>query len=174
MSSLRRIAASRANGARSRGPVTPPGKARSAANALRHGLLAQNAILRLEPAEGFQAHLDDFVERLQPSDTVELSLVEELAVSVWRQRRCWAIETQLVDDAAAARPAHESPRQAMAGAYSALAQGPELSLIHRYEARIHRMYQRALSNLLLLREAPVPNEPSPISEHDQDTPLGPV
>ena len=36
--------------------------------------------------------------------------------------------------------------------------------MHRYETRLHLMYQRALHNLLLLRTAVIPNEPSPISE----------
>ena len=35
--------------------------------------------------------------------------------------------------------------------------------MHRYETRLHMLYQRALHNLLLLR-ATVPNEPNPISE----------
>jgi hypothetical protein len=51
----------------------------------------------------------------------------------------------------------------MADAFSGLADGPALALIHRYEARLHLMYQRALHNLLLLRIAAVPNEPNPIS-----------
>jgi len=42
--------------------------------------------------------------------------------------------------------------------------------MHRYETRLHMVYQRALHNLLLLRAA-VPNEPSPISEHSPSRPL---
>ena len=41
-------AASRANGARSRGPKTPEGKARSARNSLNHGLLARAILLEGE------------------------------------------------------------------------------------------------------------------------------
>jgi hypothetical protein len=37
--------------------------------------------------------------------------------------------------------------------------------MHRYQTRLHLNYQRALHNMLLLRAATVPNEPSPISEH---------
>jgi hypothetical protein len=37
--------------------------------------------------------------------------------------------------------------------------------LHRYQTRLHLNYQRALYNMLLLRAATVPNEPSPISEH---------
>ena len=40
-----RAAASRRNGARSRGPKTPEGKARSAQNALKHGMRAQKCIV---------------------------------------------------------------------------------------------------------------------------------
>ena len=52
----------------------------------------------------------------------------------------------------------------LAAAFSQLAASPELSLLHRYEARLHRMYQRALNNVLMLGEPELPEEPSPISE----------
>jgi hypothetical protein len=39
--------------------------------------------------------------------------------------------------------------------------------MHRYQTRLHLIYQRTLHNILLLRAATVPNEPSPISGHPQ-------
>lgn len=50
-----RTRASRINGARSRGPRTPEGKARSSQNALKHGLRAQKLVLlKDEDAAEFQ------------------------------------------------------------------------------------------------------------------------
>jgi hypothetical protein len=53
MSSLGRILSSRANGARSTGPVTAEGKRRSSQNATSHGLLARHIVMRDESPEGF-------------------------------------------------------------------------------------------------------------------------
>src|SRR5277367_480129 len=53
MSSQRRIDSSRANGAKSRGAVTPVGKYSSSRNNLRHGLLAKSAVLEEERSEAF-------------------------------------------------------------------------------------------------------------------------
>jgi hypothetical protein len=41
----KQIAASRANGQKSRGPVTPEGKAASRFNALKHGIHAESQIM---------------------------------------------------------------------------------------------------------------------------------
>jgi hypothetical protein len=86
MSSLRRINSSRANGAKSRGPVTPGGKRISSGNALRHGLAAESVVLSTESRPRFEALLDSYMEKFQPRDQVEADLVEEMAVSKWRQR----------------------------------------------------------------------------------------
>ena len=45
----------------------------------------------------------------------------------------------------------------LAGAFSKLASSTELNLLHRYEARLHRIYQRALLNLAALGECALPN-----------------
>ena len=181
MSSLRRILSSRANGARSRGPATSQGKQRSAQNAVRHGLLARCIVMQNESRESFEAHLAQHVDRLQPADDVEYGMIEEMAAASWRMRRAWALETRMLDNAVAAPgsagdPATgaSDPIDRMAAAFTTLAATPALGLIHRYETRLHMMYQRSLHNLLLLRTV-IPNEPSPISEHILDaTPAAPL
>ena len=163
-SSLRQILASRANGRRSRGPSTQAGKQRSSLNALAHGLLARCLVLDDESPEAFQSLLAAHVERLQPADPVEFGFVEEMVGAAWRMRRAWAIETRMLDTTAPPAPSPVSPIDRIAASFQSLSSSPAMPLMHRYETRLHMLYQRALHNLLLLRAA-VPNEPSPISGH---------
>ena len=98
----KQIEASRANGAKSRGPVTPGGKDRSSANSFKHGRYAiTTPLLRGEDSEAFQHHLHAFIARMQPADLVELRIVRKLASADWRQSRCAAIEARAFDMAAA-------------------------------------------------------------------------
>jgi hypothetical protein len=168
MSSIRRVRASRANGARSRGPVTPEGKERSARNALRHGILSQTVVLEEESSEAFRAALAAYVDRFHPADDVDLAFIEEMATAFWRQRRCWGIEARMMQDAVASATAAD-PLGRFAQAFSTLAASPQLGLMHRYETRLHMMFQRALTNFLLVRDAAIPNEPSPDSEQLDET-----
>jgi len=172
-SSKRRKQASRANGALSHGPKTPEGKSRSSYNAIRHGLLANCVVLRTEPRESFEALLNQYVERFTPLDDVEFGMIEEMAACYWRLRRGWAIETELLNTGIQKQPPG-SELTRLAASFSELAVSPQLALLNRYEARLHRMYQRALKNLLLLREAKLPNEPNPISEHPEPHPATPA
>jgi hypothetical protein len=172
MSSLRRILSSRTNGSVSTGPATAQGKRRSSLNATRHGLLARTIVMRDESPEGFEAVLNDHVDRLQPADGVELGLVEEMVAAQWRLRRAWALETRLLENEAAAQTSGDRLDR-IANAFADLAAKPSLGLMHRYQTRLHLNYQRALYNMLLLRAATVPNEPSPISEHPPSITPGP-
>ena len=93
-------------------------------------------------------------------------MVEEMVAAYWRMRRAWAIETRMLEDAAATpTEGAPDPLGRMAAAFTTLAASPALALMHRYETRLHLVYQRSLHNLLLLRAVAVPNEPSPIPEH---------
>src|SRR5271154_6920869 len=87
----------RINGAKSHGPVTPEGKARSSANSRRHGLTAASIVLPGESAEHFQLLLADFMDQFQPQTGVEVDLVEVMAAARWRLRRLLAIETHQFD-----------------------------------------------------------------------------
>jgi hypothetical protein len=159
-SSLKRILAPRANGARSQGPSTPQGKQRSSQNAVRHGLLARCIVMEKESLQSFEALLTQHLDSLQPVDGMEFGMVEEMVASNWRMRRAWAIDTRMLEDAADTQ-AGSDPVGSIAAAFTS----PALALMHRYETRLHLVYQRSLHNLPLLRALAVPNEPSPISGH---------
>ena len=157
MISQKRILAARTNGALSRGPKTPEGKARSR-NAVRSRRLTDGVVLGQESREAFQELFNFHVDCFSPLDDVEMGMVEEMASAYWRLRRNWAIENYLLESAAAAQPAGpELPR--IAAAFSELSAGPQLANLRRYETRLHVMYQRALHNLLMLRQAKYQFEP---------------
>jgi len=147
----RRSITSALNGRLSNGPATEAGKLRSSRNALRHGLLSQCLVLEDESPEAFQTLLAQHVARLGPADHVECAIVEEMTASVWRLRRSWAIETGMLDTAAAVPDAPPDPIARIASALTACAESSALPLAH--ETRLHMMYPRALHNLLLLRAA---------------------
>ena len=156
--SQKRIQAARLNGARSRGPVTGEGKARSSRNAIRHGLLSDCVVVGSESRESFQQLLDLHLQRFAPVDDVEFGMIEEMAAAYWRLRRAWSIETQLLASGMEQRT-EPSELARIAGAFSDLAATPQLALLNRYETRLHLMYQRAFHNLLVLRNTSVRNEP---------------
>jgi hypothetical protein len=105
-----------------------------------------------ESRAAFEALLGQHLDRLQPADGVEFAFIEEMASAYWRMRRAWALETRIFENGVAAQqPGDEIDR--MAAAFTALAGQPALGLMHRYETRLHCMYQRALHNMLLLRAA---------------------
>ena len=148
---MRRIESSRANGARSRGPTTEEGKLRASENAMRHGLLAKCVVVPGESGELFEAMLGQHLERFEPADGVEFAMVEDLAAAYWRMRRAWAMETAMLGEALGEQPPEGTGAARLARAFRALAAEPGLGLLHRYEARLHRMYQRALGNLAALQ-----------------------
>jgi hypothetical protein len=180
MSSLRKVLSSRANGARSRGPASSQGKQRSSQNALYHGLFARCVVLENESRETFDTLMGQHVDRLRPVDGVEFGLIEEMVAAHWRMRRSWAIETRMLQNEIALQTNPQptpDPGDAeinrMVGAFNHLAETRSMALMHRYETRLHVMYQRALHNLLLLRAADrqnpeVRNEPNPIFGHSAE------
>jgi hypothetical protein len=158
MSSLRRINASRAHAALSRGPITPEGKARSSANAIRLGLLAKCVVLKNESGPCFDDLVAQHLERFTPADGVAFGIVEEMAMAGWRMRRARAIENRMMEKALCDQPPGDE-------AACIAAASPGLNCIHRYEALLHRSYQGGGLNLVLLRQLKLPHEPNPISEH---------
>jgi hypothetical protein len=90
-----RAEASRRNGAKSSGPRTPDGKARSSRNALKHGLRAQKfVVVGDESAQEFAALEAALSEELAPDGALQGLLASRIARAAWRLERAERIEAE--------------------------------------------------------------------------------
>jgi hypothetical protein len=93
-----RAEASRRNGAKSRGPNTEEGKARSAQNALKHGLrAAKHLVLPEEDGAEFAALEAALLEELTPVGTLQTLLARRVAVAAWRLERADRLEAEVLE-----------------------------------------------------------------------------
>jgi hypothetical protein len=149
----------RANAAKSTGPKTPEGKARSSKNALRHGLTARRAVLPDESEPKYLALRRRYVDHFRPSNIVEVHLVGVMALTQWRINRLATVETSYLarelesrrDDI---RRYVDNPdaEKSMAWTFDRVSGGTTLPLIHRFEASLHRTFNRAFKQLQDLRD----------------------
>jgi hypothetical protein len=95
--SAKQIAANRRNAAKSTGPRTPAGRAVSKLNALKHGILSREVLVRGQAFEEDETELESlyrrFWEELQPAGPVEEMLVDQIVTTHWRQRRALRAES---------------------------------------------------------------------------------
>ena len=97
MATDRRGEANRANSARSTGPKNTD---RSRLNAIRHGILSSEAVIRdregVEDSKLFEGLRDGLYESLVPVGELEGLLVDELVLLAWRRRRVVRFETAAI------------------------------------------------------------------------------
>lgn len=83
-----------ARGSKSGGPNTPKGKLVCSRNALKSGAYSKQQFLPGENPEDFDALELSFVDCLRPIGMVELTLVHEIALLVWKKKRLERVENQ--------------------------------------------------------------------------------
>ena len=98
ISEARREAARR-NGAKSRGPVTPEGKAISARNNTTHGLAVRSTVLPWESQAAALALFATLTQQYKPATGAESDMIEMLAVHQWQQLRAFSIQQGLLKNA---------------------------------------------------------------------------
>jgi hypothetical protein len=91
------IKANRKNAKKSTGAKTKEGKRIVANNALKHGVFAKQLVLSDENPEDYQQLFDELQIALNPVGALEYSLVERIAVTLWRQRRLIRSETAHIE-----------------------------------------------------------------------------
>lgn len=95
--SERKAKANKENAQLSTGPRSAAGKASSSQNALQHGLLSRKLLLPHESADEFNALMGQLQNELNPVGTLELAMVERIAIAYWRQRRLVAAESATLE-----------------------------------------------------------------------------
>ena len=86
MSDLK-INASRKNGKKSEGPITPEGRARSSSNAIKNGIFSQKRFIEGEDPAEYAMLLEQLARDLNAEGLLEYFFVDEMAMAMWRKRR---------------------------------------------------------------------------------------
>lgn len=98
MATEKQINANRLNAEKSTGPTTEDGKAKSAANSIKHGLLAKTKLLSSEKPEDYSDHRNLIFEAIQPVGKFEELLTEKIVVLHWRLNRLLSIECDILSN----------------------------------------------------------------------------
>ena len=159
--------ASRANGARSAGPVSEAGKARAALNAVRHGMCGRNFFLLADedPAE-FARHESEWLAVWQPRDLHEHEAALAAIRAMWREIRGDRLEAQAMGELFAAGQIADAAERTTAQDRALKA----VNTLLRYKARLERELRQARDTLTALRarrlasqrpaESPAPAAPA--------------
>jgi hypothetical protein len=97
MSTAKQTEANRKNAKNSTGPKTPTGKAITAQNATKHGLTAQNAVIKGEDPADFDLHRDEMLEYYNPQGPVETALTHRIITLSWQIKRSPNLHTAVIN-----------------------------------------------------------------------------
>jgi len=166
----------RINGAKSHGPSTPEGRAKSSRNSLRHGLSAKSVVLPHEDPDEYEQLLEAHIDQFHPRTDVEMELIEAMAVARWRLRRIRTIETTLFtteldryQEDLESEPEYKTADDRLAYVFKKLADNSQsLAMLVRYEATLTRSCDRAFKQLQTLQRQ---NEPKPTVGQVPDLPV---
>ena len=142
------------------GPITDQGKLASSLNAVTHELTAQTVVLYDESQDQYQAELDEYLAYFQPQGKPEFDLVRQLAATHWRLCRYASVESGILEhqmdkkrESLGKKYGDIPPHHRLAMVFETqTGANSSLSLLNRYEARLHREYRETL-RLLERRQA---------------------
>ena len=163
MASQLKSETSRLNGAKSRGPVTSAGRAKSSQNALQHGGASTSIILLpCESSDEYRNLHETYKSTYKPDGDDETALVAEMAESRWRMIRLDGIETDMLIAEMSrlkSKPAPAGAAKLLTRAFCSLADKSKgLALAGRYQSREHRLHDRLYKTLRDLQRTRVSKE----------------
>jgi hypothetical protein len=157
-----RAEASRKNGAKSRGPRTPEGKARSAQNALKHGLrAARHLVLPAEDPAAFAKLEAALFEELAPEGALQTELARQITSAAWRLVRVDRMEAEMLSF-------RDRDERNLGIAASRDANSAHiLPTLVRYRAAAHAEFARSLRTLKALQAEAAKTGAAPQARPDQ-------
>ena len=139
MTSSAQIAANIANAQHSTGPVTSEGKARAAANSLKLGIYAQQAVLLSDEDRSAFATLEQsYKSELMAESAIELTLFGLIILSAWNIQRAGRLEATLAKTE---------------GVDPLLSTNPTAKKIVAFRLRAERSFHKNLSEYRKLKKA---------------------
>jgi len=121
------------------GPKTPEGKARSSANALKHGLTSRHVVLPGENRAEFDALVARLIQEHRAATALEIEMVHHIAGCLWRLDRARKAEAEyFYVNFIADQPTRDMERR--------------FALILRYATAIERELHRAIARLQQLQK----------------------
>lgn len=87
------------NTSRSGGPSTSRGVALASQNSLKTGVYSAQVILPGEDADAFEALLQELTADFRPRNSLEQTLVQDVAVLMWKKQRIESIEQRILREA---------------------------------------------------------------------------
>ena len=169
--SAAQIAASRRNGARSNGPVTPEGKARASRNALKHGLCAmRHLVLEDEVPDELEALIAHLAAEVGATSEIEARLARRLAIAFWKGERAERIEVALFDAAPKVRPPAHGYQWEPADPLTTF-DVRRFNAVRGQQAQLGREIRNCLAELRALRKDALAgtDEPGECAENEPET-----
>ena len=155
--SQKQIEANRQN-AKLGGVKTEEGKAVSKYNALKHGILSKEVLLKGEDEKTLIEIGKKLRVELQPQTELELVLVDRITANVWRLRRVMQIEREMIEDDRKDSFSKELKTLGEAFSYDSTNYDTYSKLI-RYEANIEHGIYKALHELQRIQSARMGEKP---------------
>lgn len=97
MASDAQLCANRSNAQKSTGPRTAEGKAMVGQNAVKHGLLARQAVIAGEDLGEYEFYRDQMLAELGPEGAMESVLAQRAVGLAWRLRRAERLQNEAFD-----------------------------------------------------------------------------
>ena len=149
-----KVAANRRNAQRSTGPRTDEGKAHSALNATKHGILAHHVVNDKRPDDVavFEEVYSRLIDEFAPRTVMETILVDRIFVCFWRLRRLAIAESLAITE----RLVKYGVKKALRARDTPIVEPtlPDfdaLEIYSRYDVTLERQLYRAMDQLHALR-----------------------